>query len=338
MVSKKIGMALLGMMTLIPAVRGFGRGERTPAHDGGEERSQTHTAHATADYTMPFELESGFLIVVQGRIGPMTKLRFALDTGTTHSMIDAKIADRLGLTLRQGSVLNFDRDIRISWTTVPELCVGELSLKNARVMVGNLHQLTEFTEGLDGVLGLDALRMTQGITINFETKLVGFRVNRMSPPTPSQALQQQAVLVRLDVQGRPLRLVLDTGARDIFLFENRVRKHAPALKWTCLRRNNRSGPLVAKIAARSEFRVGEREIQSVFLMRKAPETLPEDIDGYLGLSALNARYVEMDLATQVLNYVERSPRGMVRASAEEKGQSRGANEMLATRVALATLR
>lgn len=59
--------------------------------------------------------------------------------------------------------------------------------------------------------------------------------------------------------------------------------------------------MVAKIAARSEFRVGATEIQSAFLMRKAPDSLPEDIDGYLGMSVLNVRYVELDFAANVLN-------------------------------------
>jgi len=312
-------------------------GETGMAEGIRRDGMQAPPSNNTRDYTMPFELESGFLMVVEGRIGRSAPLRFALDTGTTLSMVDAKIADRLGLTLREGFVLNFDRNVRISWTTVPEISVGPLSLKEARVMVANLQQLTEFTDGIDGVIGLDVLRMTQKIAINLETRLVSFRINGASPPAASQGLQQ-AVLVRLNVQGKPLRLVLDSGARDVFLFEDRVKKHTPDLVWARPARNNHVGPVVAKIAACSEFRVGSTDVHSAFLMPKAPNSLPEDIDGYLGLSMLNARYVELDFEANVLKYVEKGPRDMVRASADEKSRGQRSNETLSARMALVALR
>lgn len=331
-----IGRAVLWVM-LIPSAYGFERPLYAIECAGDGDSYRKQTANTSANFTMPFDLESGFLIVVKGQIGPSRTLRFALDTGTTHSVVDTKIAESLGLTLREGFVLNFDRDVRIAWTTVPELRVGELSLRDARVMVGNLHQLSEFTEGIDGVIGLDVLRMTEGIAIDFEAKRVSFRVNGAQPRAASQYLQQEAVLVRLNVHGRPLRLVLDTGARDVFLFEDRVHKHAPALKWASRGRNSRTGPQIATIAARSEFRVGDTEVQSVYLMARAPASLPDDIDGYVGLSVLNARYIEMDFATNVLSYVERSSSGIVRASADEKS-SRGVNEIRAARMAVMAVR
>jgi len=149
---------------------------------------------------------------------------------------------------------------------------------------------------------------------------------------------QQAVLVRLNVQGKPLRLVLDTGARDVFLFEDRVKRHTPALIFTRPARKVRVGPQIAKIATRSEFRVGTTDVQSAFLMQKAPDSLPEDIDGYLGLSVLNARYVELDFEANVLKYVEKGPRDMVHASVDEKSRGRRSHETLSARMALAALR
>ena len=44
---------------------------------------------------IPFQLEGGFLIEVEGRIGQLEGLKFILDTGATHSVIDRRIADRL---------------------------------------------------------------------------------------------------------------------------------------------------------------------------------------------------------------------------------------------------
>lgn len=337
MVGGRIGIPVLWMM-LVPMAHGFEWHAGATALAAGAGNAQKPTAASgNAKFAMPFEVESGFLIVVKGQIGSSRTLRFALDTGTTHSMVDTKVAESLGLTLREGFVLNFDRDVRIAWTTVPELSVGGLGLKEARIMVGNLHELTEFTEGIDGVIGLDVLRMAQGIAIDFEAKRVSFRVNGAQPRAASQDVQQEAVLVRLNVHGRPLRLVLDTGARDVFLFEDRVHKHAPALKWINRRKDGGTGPQIATIEARSEFRMGDTQIQSVYLMPKAPDSLPKDIDGYVGLSVLNASYVEMDFAANVLNYVEKSSHGIVRASADENG-GRGVAETLAARMAVTAVR
>ena len=50
-----------------------------------------------------------------------------------------------------------------------------------------------------------------------------------------------------------------------------------------------------KITQRLGLRLGTTELKdSAFLMEMAPSSLPAEIDGYLGLSVLNARYVELD--------------------------------------------
>jgi len=232
---------------------------------------------------MPFELGSGFLIVVEGRIGTLTSLRFALDTGTTHSVMDAKIAARLRLARKEGLVLNFDRDVQVSWTNVPELQVGPLTLRDVRMMVGELRQLTDFAEGIDGVIGMDVLRMSCRMTINFETMRVTFRTDSRSRQLTSGS--PQALLVRLEAQGEPLRLVLDTGARDIFLFEDRIRSHTKRLEWKQHVSNAWEGTMKGKIAQRLGLRLGTTELKdSAFLMEMAPSSLPAEIDGYLGLS------------------------------------------------------
>ena len=48
-------------------------------------------------------------------------------------------------------------------------------------------------------------------------------------------------------------------------------------------------------------------------------------------------YVEMDFAANVLNYVEKSSHGIVRASADENG-GRGVAETLAARMAVTAVR
>jgi hypothetical protein len=47
---------------------------------------------STVSSTIPFDLVSGFLAVVDGQIGNLNGLKFILDTGATHSAIDRKVA------------------------------------------------------------------------------------------------------------------------------------------------------------------------------------------------------------------------------------------------------
>jgi len=194
----RLGITIFWLLALTPEAQGskFAVGPEAP--EARDCASTQQTGNALADQAMPFELGSGFLIVVEGRIGTLTSLRFALDTGATHSMMDAKIAARLRLARKEGLVLNFDRDVQVSWTNVPELQVGPLTLRDVRMMVGELQQLTEFAEGIDGVIGMDVLRMSRRMTINFETMRVTFRTDSRSRQLASGL--SQAFLVRLQAQ------------------------------------------------------------------------------------------------------------------------------------------
>src|SRR5262249_239092 len=62
--------------------------------------------------TIRFKLFGGFLIVIEGRIGDHEKLKFAVDTGVTYSVIDNKLADRIPTPRRRlGKILSFDKTI-----------------------------------------------------------------------------------------------------------------------------------------------------------------------------------------------------------------------------------
>jgi hypothetical protein len=295
--------------------------------------SAPRTIAPASEQAIPFELRSGFLVVVEGRIGSLTPVRFVLDTGTTHSMMDTKIAARLGLPRKEGLVVNLDRKTQVSWTNVPELQVGPLKIQGARMMVSELSRLTEFAEGIDGVIGLDVLGMCRAVNINFETMQIVFRTDGRSEQAVTGPL-----LVRLEVQGEPLRLVLDTGARDIFLYEDRVRVHARGLTGEHQAARAWAGWMKGKITPRLGIRLGEREFEgSAFLMKKAPNSLPVEIDGYLGLGLLNARYVELDFEASMLRYIKREPGARTRAGSDENGRDRPGVETTAARIALAVV-
>ena len=67
---------------------------------GSAQSSQNPDATSNdVSYEMPFELRDGFLVVFEGRIGDLQKLKFVLDTGASQSVVDRRVARRISPSL-----------------------------------------------------------------------------------------------------------------------------------------------------------------------------------------------------------------------------------------------
>jgi predicted aspartyl protease len=250
---------------------------------------------------IPFHLDGGFLILVDGSIGPLAPLRFVLDTGATHTVIDRKIARRLCLPHqeRKGTVVNFDREVELEWTSLPELRVGPLELRDLPVLVGDLKQFSELAQGVDAIVGLDLLRSSESIKIDYPGRRVTFR---LSAGRPADSRLPLALTVALPTQGQRVRLIVDTGLEGLLLFEDRIERHLPQLK---LGEHSAAaaGRLKGQAATLSGIELGPNlERTTVLLLRGAPRSLPSDIDGYLGLHTLHAQIIELDFRSNTLRW------------------------------------
>jgi hypothetical protein len=251
-----------------------------------------------------FQLASDFLVVVEGRIATLSHLKFILDTGSTHSMINTKIADQLGLLRQTGTTLNFEHYAKIDWTNVPEMQFGPIRVRNVRVMVGALDQFSEFASGIDAVIGLDLLGQTQDLGIDFQAKLLIF--GELKERQYDNMARPQALTVLLDVQGSRLRLIVDTGLSEVVLFADRLHGHAPHLKLLNEARAH-LGRMPGRTAALPGIQLLPPDSRaSVFLFDRAPQSLPENIDGFLGLKALNVDFAKIDFSSETLTLRSRS--------------------------------
>lgn len=257
----------------------------------------SHSGLAGDSRETAFQLRDGFLIVVDGRIATLPHLKFILDTGSTSSMIDSKIADQLGLPRKSGAVLNFEHYAKIDWTNVPEMQFGPIEVRNVRMMVGALDQFSQFASGIDAVVGLDLLRQTQKLGIDFQAKLLTF--GELNDRQYAIKAPPHVLTVLLEVQGSLLRLIIDTGLREMMVFTDRLHAHAPHLK---LLNEERAyeGRMPGRIATIPGIRLIPSSRASVFLLDRAPLSLPESIDGWLGLRALHVDYAEIDFNSETL--------------------------------------
>ncbi len=250
---------------------------------------------------VPFELQHEYLIVVKGSVGKLTNLSFLVDTGTTHTMLDRKIADKLSLPRQRGKVVNFDRYANVEWADIAELQLGPLKTRNLLVMVGDLKEFSEFADAVDAVIGLDLLWMSQRMRIDYGSRLITFQFAAETASTRTQG--PQAFAVRLPVQGQVMLLVVDTGLQGILLYTDRLRKHLPQLKLTGRIADVHEGRLIGERATLSGVHLGADESQtSVFLIHDAPSSLSADIDGYMGTAALNAKRVELDFTAYKIRW------------------------------------
>jgi predicted aspartyl protease len=266
-----------------------------------QAQGSPNTAPTTANDSIPFQLGGGFLILVEGRIGPLTALKFILDTGATHTVVDEKIADKLLLPRQKGKVLNFDRYVKVEWTNLPELQIGPLHARDVHVMVSGLKQFSEFAEGVDAIIGLDLLRTSQSLRIDYAKSLVAFKASDAYVPVNSE--NATALIVRLPVQGQPVRLIVDTGLEGMLLYTDRLRNHVPQLKLTDKITEAHEGRLVGENAKLAGIRFGRDDMQaSVMLIPGAPVSLPAEIDGYLGTNLLHAQMIELDFASNRLRW------------------------------------
>ena len=259
-----------------------------------------NTVPANLSDTIPFQMSSGFLILVEGRIGPLVRLTFVLDTGTSTTVVDAKIADKLSLPRDnvKANVLRFGRNTQLERANLPEIGLGPLSARNFPVTVGDLKQISDVAEGVDAIVGLDLLRTSQKLKIDYGERLVTFKPSIAGGLGRSQV---NAFTVQMSVQGRSICLILDTGLQGLVLYSDRLHKHVPNLKFSGKFSHAHEGWLMGETATLPGIRLGTEDLKaSVLLIHEASDPLPADIDGYFGPRGLGAQMIELDFESNKL--------------------------------------
>jgi Aspartyl protease len=250
---------------------------------------------------IPFAVQHGFLVVIEGQIGEISGVKFILDTGATCSMVDTRIAKRLALALQPGKVLTYDRFAAVGWAKLPQLQVGTVQFHDTPVMVGDLRNFSEFADDVDGVLGLDILATATSIVIDYPRHVVLLReLHGDGGPAKSETL---AFTVQVNVQGQPLRLIIDTGRTGMLLYTDRIQKHTPHLQLALTAAGAREGRLAVQGSVLPAVRLGPDEVPlSAMLLPRAPASFPQDIDGYVGTDLLKAQRIEIDLASHTIRW------------------------------------
>jgi predicted aspartyl protease len=259
-----------------------------------QAQGQSISENATA---VPFDLVSDFLVVAKGGIESLDGLKFIVDTGSTWSAIDQKVAEKLRLNRQAGKVMNFDRYIPIEWADVTNLRIGPARAEQTRVMVMNLAKYSEFAKNVDGIIGLDFLSRNQTFAIDYTSKTIYFG----PPENSSHRSNPGGFLATIVVQGQPIRLCVDTGSQDIVLYENRLRKRLVNLRTNGEPITIRMGRIKGtKIDLPEVTITGPKQVITVVLIHGPEEGTMPGVDGYLGTASLHPKRIEFDFTKRIM--------------------------------------
>jgi len=251
--------------------------------------------------TIPFQLVSDFLVVVNGRVGDLDGLKFILDTGASYTLIDQRVADRLKLRRSPGKITNFNREVPVEWAEIPNLRVGPLQTGTFRVMVAKLADYSDFAENVDGIIGLDLLGRSKKLFIDYEKHTVSWE---LAGETADQQLPAPGYFtIPIAVQGFPMHLIIDTGLQVIVLYKDRLHRGLPDLRTEGEAIQGGVGRLQTTQVKLPGVRLVGPETVAIVFLADGPEAgkLP-GIDGYLGVASLQAKRVEFDFAARVLRW------------------------------------
>jgi len=244
----------------------------------------------------------GYLLVVEGSIGDRHGLKFLLDTGVTTSVIDRKLADRLGLATDSSQMVNFDKTVRVQWCILPEPVYGPERAINTKVVVADLRYLRMSGAPVDGVIGWDLLRR-RSFRLDFANKRVVFGALSATEKRLVRFRESSRCLtVPIVLDGRELWMIADTGMRGAMFYE-------PQLEPTTYQRQASisgrtvSGNLESQIVLVPRLRLGTQDLdRRVYVVRPPNSALLDGIAGYLGIACLNAKQVTFDLDHGVLSW------------------------------------
>lgn len=253
---------------------------------------------SSVSMTMPFELVSGFLVVVNGQIGNLGVMRFIIDTGAASSVIDAKVADRLRLPRSAGRVMSFDRSIPIEWTEVPVFRVGPIVAKTLRVIVIDLARYSPYGKDVDGVVGLDLLARSEHLSIDYDRRILSFQ---FANGRPDESALVRGFKIPMVIQGAAVQLLVDTGFQGILLYTDRVRKQLPKLRTEGEPREVVESGVRATEIRLPGIRIGASDQERIVFLTDGPARgdLP-GVDGILGAASLHAKRIDFDFTHMVL--------------------------------------
>ena len=212
---------------------------------------------------LPYVPDDSSRMTVPVGIGGSGPYRFLVDTGSERTVISRELALRLGLDAgRTAEVHSMTEVSDIRTAIIPSLDVGARRLANIQAPILERRHL-----GAEGMLGVDSLQAHR-VLFDFgrrEMQLVPSRAREERWPDDTivitgRRMMGQLVLIDADVEGTPIRAIVDTGA-EVTIGNSALRRRlerrtrlAPTVP--ILLTSVTGGQMVAQATTVSRMRIG----------------------------------------------------------------------------------
>jgi predicted aspartyl protease len=250
--------------------------------------------------SIPVSVHNGYLPIVVGQIGAK-KLNFIIDTGTAPSILNARVAKKLGLPLTRTQLLSVGRQVRTDRTVLPELDLGPIHVDALPVNVMDLSQW-EKNLGVEvgGLLGMDVLSRASFHLDYSQNELAFGTVNDKEEGIPVQ-YNGSASLALADarLQGRNVRLIVDTGSDLVVVFGRTWEEPSLISEPRAQEGTSVAEQVAARPMANPEMEIAGKQFHGprTYYLPSAKGT---GYDGFFGVRALKLRGISFDRQAQTL--------------------------------------
>ena len=263
------------------------------------------TSHSAARVEVQFQLYRKYLVVVQGSLGRFKGLNFLVDTGASPTALDQRIAKKLGLNGPRRELDLLDQRTAVQEAVLPAIQVGPVRGEFLRCVVQDLSPLERnLGVRIDAIVGFDVLR-TGSFAINYESSKITFGDIEPLPYSVPFDTSLPKPTIQLRVGEEPLRLLLDTGAQDLLLFQCSLpnRLHDLAVVGVKKSSSTRNVAFQVKELRLSVVHLGAAEWPAVQVSLVAGnQTCGWPFGGVMGMGAFGLREVAFDFDRKMFSF------------------------------------
>ena len=256
---------------------------------------------------VPFDVFGGYLVVIRGSLGKLEKRNFIIDTGTNPSVLDERVARHLGLSGRKEKLRLVNREIDTTTVLIPSIRVGPLARESMPMLVQDLSFFqSKLGIRIDALIGLDILG-TVSFEINYANRRISFGSTTPGSEGVSFKTDPPLVTVEMTIEDQPFRLVVDTGASGLILFDKGASKKLRTWQVTGEANSwNMSGQFTMQSIQISDSQLGNSGLGRLRAYLTADQSQALGFDGLMGISMLRAAQISFDFERRLFTWQARN--------------------------------
>jgi predicted aspartyl protease len=244
---------------------------------------------------IPFGLYNGNLIIVKATVGSVKNVNLILDTGTSPTVINQGIADRLNVQGKGALLQTLTGTIHVQSVTLPRIQIGPLHADSITGVVEDLSFLERSLGiSLGGIAGLDILR-SGSFVIDYHRQKIVFGPIAASEKAVRFETQIPYLSVKAKIAGQEFRLLVDSGTGGLLVYRNRLRiaKQSPIDPNASISTAAGGGTHVTWLSTEVSLEKGNLGTRNVAIADVDSDP-QDDFDGLFGFATMGFRKVSFD--------------------------------------------